>query len=113
MTCDPELDEVFQALADPTRREILRLLEGGERATGEIAVEFPVSRPAVSRHLRVLYDAQMVTRRKEGRNRLYGLRPEALAEAWEWLARYRRFWRESLAGLKDHVEGAEEDEEER
>lgn len=99
-----DLDTVFQALSDPTRREILRMLEEGERATGAIAEEFPVSRPAVSKHLRVLYDAELVTRRKEGRNRLYGLRPEPLAGAHAWLERYRRFWRESLAGLKRHLE---------
>lgn len=106
-TRDPaggDLDAVFQALSDPTRRGILRILEEGERATGKIAEEFPVSRPAVSKHLRVLYDAELVTRRKEGRNRLYALRPEPLAEAYAWLDRYRRLWRGSLEGLKRHLE---------
>lgn len=98
------LDDVFQALSDPTRREILSLLEEGERSTGTIAEVFPVSRPAISKHLRVLHDARLVTRRKEGRNRLYALRPEPLAAAYRWLRHYRDFWEGSLSRLKSHVE---------
>lgn len=98
------LDDTFHALADPTRREILALLEEGERSTGRLAQAFPLSRPAISKHLRVLYDAGLVTRRKEGRNQVYSLRAEPMAQAFEWLSRYRQFWRTQLRRLKRHVE---------
>ncbi len=99
------LDPVFHALADPTRREILGMLRSTERSTGAIADAFAHSRPTVSKHLKVLLDARLVERRKEGRNQLYTLRPKPLAEIHEWLSRYQRFWRMSLAQLKRHVEG--------
>jgi DNA-binding transcriptional ArsR family regulator len=98
------LNPVFHALADPTRREILGMLRSSERSTGAIADAFPLSRPTVSKHLKVLLDARLVERRKEGRNQLYTLRPQHLAEAHEWLSRYQRFWRRSLTRLKRHVE---------
>lgn len=98
------LDDVFHALADPTRREILDVLAGGEATTGEIAGGFSLSRPAVSKHLGVLLDAGLVQRHKEGRNQRYTLRPEPLAGAHDWLWRYQRFWRRSLDTLKRYVE---------
>lgn len=102
---DPtELDELFQALSDATRREILSLLSEGERTTGVIAEAFPQSRPAISKHLSVLVDAGLVERRKQGRNRLYRLRAEPLERAHAWLLRWRPFWRESLSRLKSHIE---------
>ncbi|MGZ8631490.1 MAG: ArsR/SmtB family transcription factor, partial [Actinomycetota bacterium] len=67
-------EEVFDALGDPTRRQVFRLLRGGERSVGEIAAELPVSRPAVSQHLRVLKEAQLVNDRPEGVRRLYSVR---------------------------------------
>lgn len=97
-------EDVFRAVADPTRREILDLLVGGERRAGEIADEFPVSRPAVSKHLRVLLEAELVERRKEGRRRVYRLNPEPLREVDAWISRYERFWRASLDRLKAHME---------
>ncbi|NIP59248.1 MAG: metalloregulator ArsR/SmtB family transcription factor, partial [Gemmatimonadetes bacterium] len=69
------MDAVFRALSDPIRREILGILRAGERTTGELADRFPVTRPAVSRHLRVLHEARLVERRKEGRNQIYSLVP--------------------------------------
>lgn len=99
-----ELDTIFQALADPTRRRILGMLRRGERSTGDLAGDFPVTRPAVSRHLRVLYDAGLVDRRKEGRNQIYSLSPEPLVDARAWLDRYTRHWKRSLDALKAHVE---------
>ena len=99
---------VFHALADPTRRDILDLLRSTERTAGEIAERFPVSRPAVSRHLRVLRQAGLVTHRKEAQTRFYSLRPEALREVDTWLDRYRVFWTARMVGLKQFVERSKE-----
>jgi DNA-binding transcriptional ArsR family regulator len=95
---------VFHALADPTRREILDLLRGRERSAGELADRFPVSRPAVSRHLRVLRRAGLVTHRKEAQSRFYRLQPEALREVDKWLDRYRVFWTARMHNLKRYLE---------
>ena len=96
---------VFHALADPTRRHILDLLRATERSAGEVAARFPVSRPAVSRHLRVLREAGLVTHRKDAQTRFYRLRPEALREVDRWLDRYRVFWSARRLELKHYVEG--------
>ena len=98
------LDPVYHALADPTRREILSLLREGDRSTGVLSERFALSRPTVSKHLRVLLDAELVSRRKKGRNQLYSLRPQPLSEAYEWIGAYQEFWRRSLANLKLHLE---------
>jgi DNA-binding transcriptional ArsR family regulator len=95
---------VFHALADPTRREILDLLRTGERSAGDLARRFPVSRPAVSRHLRVLRTAGLVTRRQKAQSRLYRLSPDALREVDRWLDRYRVFWSARMHDLKRYVE---------
>jgi len=95
---------VFQALADPTRREILDLLRTTERSAGDLAERFPVSRPAVSRHLRVLREAGLVAGRKEAQSRYYRLAPEALREVDRWLDRYRVFWTARMQDLKRYVE---------
>ena len=71
-------DEAFDALGDPTRRQVFRLLRGGERSVGEIAAQLPVSRPAVSQHLRVLKEAALVSDRPDGVRRLYSVRPTGL-----------------------------------
>ena len=92
----------MDALGDPTRRAIFEQLRSGPRAVGEIAGELPVSRPAVSQHLRVLKEAGLVTERREGTRRLYRLDPDGLGE----LRRYfDDFWSEALAGF---VAAAEE-----
>ncbi len=96
--------DVFHALADPTRREILDLLRGNEFSAGEVANRFPVSRPAVSRHLRVLRQAGLVKQRKDARLRFYSLRPEALREVDRWLDRYRVFWTARMHDLRRYVE---------
>lgn len=90
---------VFEALADPSRRRILELLAGGERSAGDIAGEFEISRPGVSRHLRVLRESGLVRARGEGQRRLYSVDPAPLAELAEWLARYRGFWAQRLDAL--------------
>lgn len=90
----------LEALADPTRRTIVELLAERERSAGELAAEFTTSRPAVSRHLRVLRDHGLVQARVEGRQRLYSLDPAPLAELDEWLARYRSYWTNRLDALE-------------
>ncbi|HEX2085954.1 MAG TPA: metalloregulator ArsR/SmtB family transcription factor [Solirubrobacteraceae bacterium] len=78
--------EVFEAIAQPKRREILRLLADGERSAGEVAARFDVTQPAISQHLRVLKDAGLVEERREGTRRMYRVRPEGLDDLHEFLA---------------------------
>lgn len=100
----PDLDRTFAALADPTRREILGVLAGGEVAAGTLAARFPISAPAISRHLRVLESAGLITRRVDGKHRRCRLEPRPLQAAVRWLEFYRRFWSESLQQLADHFD---------
>ena len=95
--------EALAALADPTRREIVALLAGGEVAAGELARRFPVSRPAVSRHLRVLREAGLVSARVEGRRHLYALDPAPLREIDAWLEPYRDLWAQRLDALDTEI----------
>jgi DNA-binding transcriptional ArsR family regulator len=90
----------FAALADPTRRRIVELLSDGEQDAGWIADRFPVSRPAISRHLKVLREAGLVEVEVAAQRRIYSIRSEGLAEIDAWLARYRRFWNERLDALE-------------
>jgi DNA-binding transcriptional ArsR family regulator len=94
----------FAALADPTRRTIVELLSEGERSAGELAAEFETSRPAVSRHLRVLREHGLVSARENGRRRLYALEPAPLAELDDWLSHYRAFWTNRLDALDVELE---------
>jgi DNA-binding transcriptional ArsR family regulator len=91
--------DALAALADPTRRRIVELLAEREHDAGELAAEFPVSRPAVLRHLRVLRDIGLVRARGEAQRRVYSLEPAPLAEVDAWLARYRGFWTNRLDAL--------------
>ena len=95
---------VFGALADPTRRAVLDLLRRGSLPAGRIAEAFPVSRPAVSKHLRLLRRARLVEESRHGRNRVYRLNPGPLRVVDTWLDDYRSFWQASLANLKSYVE---------
>ncbi|MGY1720482.1 ArsR/SmtB family transcription factor [Blastococcus sp. SYSU DS0753] len=95
--------EALQALADPTRRELIALLAGGERTAGELAAPFPVSRPAISRHLRVLRESGLVRVRAEGRERRYALDPKPLRELDEWLEPYRDLWAHRLDALDTEI----------
>jgi DNA-binding transcriptional ArsR family regulator len=92
---------VARALAEPTRREIMALVQGQELSVGEIAANFAVTRPAISQHLRVLHDADLVSVRSQGNRRYYQARPEGLGELRRWL---ESFWRSSLATLKVEIE---------
>ncbi len=95
---------VFRALADPNRRAVLDLLRQGSLPAGRIAQAFPVSRPAISKHLRLLRRANLVEERREGRQRLYRLNPGPLKAVDSWLSQYRTFWQTSLTNLKGYIE---------
>src|SRR5271169_7086535 len=97
-------ESTFSALADPTRRSVLDLLRQGSQPAGRIARAFPISRPAISKHLRLLRRAHLVQERREGRHRLYQLNPEPLKAVDSWLEQYRVFWQTSLTNLKTFVE---------
>lgn len=99
---------VFSALADPTRRAVLDLLRQGSKPAGQIAQSFPVSRPAISKHLRLLRRAHLVEERRAGRHRLYQLNATPLKAVDSWLEEYRSFWRVNLASLKSFVESDSE-----
>jgi len=97
--------DVFEAVAEPTRRTVLDLLAGRERSAGELVDAFPaLTQPAVSRHLRILRESQLVDVRSDGARRLYSIRPAALAELDRWLDGYRRFWSERLDDLEGHLD---------
>jgi len=96
--------EVFEAVADPTRREILAMLRGRELAAGDVAEAFDVSRPAISRHLRVLRECGLVAWRGDGQRRIYRLRAAPLRDVQAWLDDYREFWADRLDALEAHVE---------
>lgn len=104
------LDAVFFALSDATRRALLDRLRGVEETAGALAEGFDVTRPAVSRHLRILREAELVTERRRGRERVYTLTPARLAVATDWLDAYRVFWSARLRDLKDLVEALPDDE---
>src|SRR6516164_8498728 len=106
-----QTNAAFRAIADPTRREILSLLRGGARTVGEITVNFRMSRPAISKHLRVLRSAGLVVTRKDGTARVCRLNAKPLRAVSTWLREYEAFWGESLRGLKNYVEETEPHEE--
>jgi DNA-binding transcriptional ArsR family regulator len=91
--------QALEALADPIRRHIVELLAERERDAGELASHFDVSRPAVSRHLRVLREHGLVRSRSEAQRRVYSLDPAPLEEIHEWLSHYRTFWANRLDAL--------------
>ena len=97
----------FRAIADPTRREILSLLRSGPRTVGEITLNFRTSRPAISKHIRVLRSAGLVQSRKNGTARVCRLNAKPLRTVSAWLREYEAFWGESLRGLKNYVEATE------
>lgn len=100
----------FQALADPIRRAVLDLLRRGSQPAGQIAGAFTVSRPAISKHLRLLRRAHLVEEHREGRNRIYKLNPGPLRAVDSWIEQYRVFWATSLNSLKAFVEAEYEKE---
>jgi DNA-binding transcriptional ArsR family regulator len=98
------MDAALKAIAEPRRREILRLVWDGERSAGEIASHFEVTRPAISQHLRVLKEADLILERRQGTKRFYRARPEGLDELRAYL---EGFWEDNLAALKRAAEREE------
>lgn len=101
------LDLTFAALSDATRRAILARLALGEATVGQLAEPFAISLPAISRHLRVLEEASLIRRERQGQHRICRLDPQALRTASAWLEEYRRFWGDALDRLADHLEQPE------
>jgi DNA-binding transcriptional ArsR family regulator len=93
----------FDVLAEPARRRILELLLDRERSVGDLVERLELSQPGVSKHLRVLREAGLVSVRTEAQRRIYGVEPEPLAEAAEWLEPYRKLWSERLDDLERHL----------
>jgi DNA-binding transcriptional ArsR family regulator len=108
-----QLDAVFGALADPTRRAILTRLAHGEATVGELSAPFSMSQPAISRHLKVLERAGLISRSRRATARLSHLDAEPLKEATVWLAGYREFWEESYERLDELLEALQTTETER
>jgi DNA-binding transcriptional ArsR family regulator len=97
--------DIYHAIADPTRRAILdRLRSSGAAPVNTILRDFPQSRPAISRHLRVLREARVVVEQRVGRERVYRIRAEELQRVAQWIDAYRSFWQTSLDALKKHLE---------
>ena len=97
------LSAVFAALADPTRRTILAELARGDATVTELCAPLPISMPAVSRHLKVLEQAALISRKRSGKLRASHLEPAPLRDAADWIEHYRRFWDSSLARLDAHL----------
>ena len=95
--------DVFNALAESRRREILDTLNAGEKAVGTIVDDLSLSQPQVSKHLRVLSEVGLVTSRAEGRRRLYRLEPAPLRPMHEWLAKYEQAWNDRFDRMDDYL----------
>src|SRR5688500_1864221 len=104
MIAPQRLDATFAALADPTRRAILARLADGEASVLELAEPFAMSQPAISKHLKVLERAGLITRGRDAQRRPCKLEAEPRAEAHQWLETYRRYWEQSFARLDDLLE---------
>lgn len=103
----PQLDAVFHALGDATRRHMLRALAGGERTVGQLAEPFAISLAAASKHIKVLEGAGLLRREVRGRTHLCRLAPGPLASAHDWLSFYERFWTDRLDVLERLLHGEE------
>jgi DNA-binding transcriptional ArsR family regulator len=100
--------DVFNAIAETHRRDILDTLIAGEKAVGTIVTDLSLSQPQVSKHLRVLSEVGLVTCRAEGRRRLYRLEPSHLGPFHEWLAKYEKSWKERLDRMDDYLKELQE-----
>lgn len=100
----PVVDDAFGVLAHPVRRELLRRLASAEGRAGDLAQQLPVSRSAVSQHLRLMLEVGVVAERLSGRERYYSLRREGLGEVSDWLAELDDFWARSLQRLGAHLD---------
>lgn len=98
------MNTAFTLLADPGRRRILDLLRTGERSVGELCAALPISQPGVSKHLKLMRDAGLVSSRADAQRRLYRLEPGPLEDLDAWLEPYRHFWTERLDRLERHLD---------
>ena len=105
---EQELDKIFQALSDPTRRAILKRLTTRERAVMEVAEPFDMSLPAVSKHIKVLESARLVKRTRKGSYSYLRLDGAAMKRADQWIEEYRKFWEGSLDRLEDYLKQEQE-----
>ena len=101
-------EDVFRAIADPTRRQIMSMLVDGELRVSDIASQFEMSRPAVSKHLAQLESADLIMVERQGREAINRLNPEGLKPVAEWLTFFSQFWDDKLAKLKQAVEGSDD-----
>lgn len=97
------LSAIFAALADPTRRAIIERLNAGEATAGQLAEPFGISKPAISKHLKVLENANLIVRKKDAQWHLFQLQTGALRQASEWIAQYRTFWENQMDDLSDYL----------
>jgi DNA-binding transcriptional ArsR family regulator len=104
-----QLDRVFGALSDPTRRAILERLSLGEITVTQLAEPFSSSLPAISKHLRVLEGAGLIVRRNSGRQRICQITPEAMTGAADWIEHYRKFWTTQFDALEEYLNSEMED----
>jgi DNA-binding transcriptional ArsR family regulator len=103
-TTDATLDRVFQALSASTRRSILMQIREQDETVNNIASKFQISLPAVSKHLKVLEQAGLISRRKDGRKRICRAEPALMSDAMKWLEFYQSFWNQRLSNLKQFIE---------
>lgn len=100
------IDNIFSALSDSSRRRILTMLSDKEMSVNNIAEHFKFSRPATSKHIKVLEKSKLVIPRNEGRNRYFRLNPKPIKDVYKWLEFYNKFWDEKLNALKIFVENS-------
>ncbi|MGD9006434.1 MAG: metalloregulator ArsR/SmtB family transcription factor [Desulfobacteraceae bacterium] len=98
-----QLNAIFSALSDPTRRAIIERLAAGEASAGELAKPFGISKPAISKHLKVLEKARLVVRKKDAQWHRFHLQTESLEAASDWIGQYRRFWENQLDALSNFL----------
>lgn len=104
MDMDEQIEnEVFRALADPTRRALVAMLSEDAQPVSALTAHFAMSQPAISQHLKVLKEAGLVTQRREGRNQIYALEPEPLRQVAAWLERHVDFWATRFDNLGRHL----------
>jgi DNA-binding transcriptional ArsR family regulator len=101
---EEQLDRAFGALADPTRRAILSRLSSGDAGVLDVAEPFPMSQPAITKHLRVLEEAGLISRHRRARQRMCHLEPQRLKQLSDWVGSYREFWEESFERLDELLE---------
>ena len=100
--------DVFQAIADPTRREIIGLTAGKEMNLNAIAENFKISRPAISKHIKILAECGLISVRQEGRERYCSAKPDLLKDVLRWVEQYRTFWTDKLDALELHLSSSQE-----